>query len=110
MSTTSRIIRRARPVGESYTASVTCAVTEWRNHYRYASGASSAFSTLDWWLWQRVGRWLKKKPRASVVGMHAPPLHWPARRQRGMGRQENPTPDCDRARNASAPLAAAGQC
>jgi group II intron reverse transcriptase/maturase len=36
-------------------------VTGWRNYYRYATGASAAFSTLDWWLWQRLGRWLKRK-------------------------------------------------
>lgn len=38
----------------------------WRNYYRYAIGASRAFTGLDWWMRQRVGRWLQKKyPKAA---------------------------------------------
>lgn len=33
----------------------------WRNYYRYATGAYREFSRLDFWIWQRVGRWLKMK-------------------------------------------------
>jgi group II intron reverse transcriptase/maturase len=33
----------------------------WRNYYRYATWACRDFHKLDWWIWQRVGRWLKKK-------------------------------------------------
>ncbi|WCM26023.1 group II intron reverse transcriptase/maturase [Sphingomonas sp. QA11] len=33
----------------------------WRNYYRYATGAYRAFHQLDFWIWERVGRWLRKK-------------------------------------------------
>jgi len=33
----------------------------WRNYFRYATGAYRAFHQLDFWIWERVGRWLKKK-------------------------------------------------
>lgn len=39
----------------------------WRNYYRYAVGASRDFTGLDWWMRQRVGRWLRKKyPKATL--------------------------------------------
>lgn len=37
----------------------------WRNYYRYATGAYGEFHRLDYWIWQRVGRWLKKKHRKA---------------------------------------------
>ena len=55
-------------------------VTGWRNYYRYATGACDAFNTLDWWLWQRVGRWLKRKHK------HA---SWTRMRCRYTGRRGN---------------------
>ncbi len=33
----------------------------WRNYYQYATGAYREFNRLDFWIWQRVGRWLKRK-------------------------------------------------
>jgi len=33
----------------------------WRNYYRYATGAYREFHRLDFWIWERVGRWLKRK-------------------------------------------------
>lgn len=33
----------------------------WRNYYRYAIRAYREFSHLDYWIWQRVGRWLRRK-------------------------------------------------
>ena len=33
----------------------------WRNYYRYATGAYGAFHQLDFWIWERVGRWLRKR-------------------------------------------------
>lgn len=33
----------------------------WRNYYRYATGAYREFNRLDFWIWERVGRWLKRK-------------------------------------------------
>jgi len=33
----------------------------WRNYYQYATGAYRAFNHLDFWIWQRVGRWLMMK-------------------------------------------------
>lgn len=32
-----------------------------RNYYRYATQAWKDFNRLDHWIWQRVGRWLRKK-------------------------------------------------
>ena len=40
-------------------------ITGWRNYYRYATGACRDFNWLDWWMWQRVGRWLRKKHRKA---------------------------------------------
>ncbi|UGR49404.1 group II intron reverse transcriptase/maturase [Pseudomonas aeruginosa] len=41
-------------------------LTGWRNYYRYATWAGRDFSRLDWWIWQRVGRWLHKKYRKAT--------------------------------------------
>lgn len=35
----------------------------WRNYYRYATRAWRDFARLDRWIWERVGRWLRKKHR-----------------------------------------------
>jgi group II intron reverse transcriptase/maturase len=40
-------------------------VAGWRNYYQYAAGAASEFSHLDWWLWQRVQQWMKRKHKES---------------------------------------------
>lgn len=40
-------------------------LTGWRNYYRYATRAWRAFVHLDYWIWQRVGRWLRKKHRKA---------------------------------------------
>ena len=45
----------------------------WRNYYRYATGAYREFHRLDFWIWQRVGRWLRKKHRKAS---------WPMLRRR----------------------------
>lgn len=45
----------------------------WRNYYRYATGAYREFHRLDFWIWERVGRWLKRK--------HGDPT-WPMLRRR----------------------------
>jgi RNA-directed DNA polymerase len=37
----------------------------WRNYYRYATQACREFSRLDKWIWERVGRWLRKKHRKT---------------------------------------------
>ncbi|MCK1448803.1 group II intron reverse transcriptase/maturase [Bradyrhizobium sp. 48] len=36
-------------------------ITGWRNYYRYATWATRDFASLDWWLWERIGRWLHRK-------------------------------------------------
>lgn len=36
-------------------------ITGWRNYYRYVMGASREFKKLDWWLWWRIFRWMRKK-------------------------------------------------
>ncbi|NMG41902.1 group II intron reverse transcriptase/maturase [Chelativorans sp. ZYF759] len=33
----------------------------WRNYYRYAVRAYQDFTSLDWWIRQRIERWLKRK-------------------------------------------------
>ena len=45
----------------------------WRNYYRYATGAHRAFKHLDYWILQRVERWVRKKHRKAS---------WPALRYR----------------------------
>lgn len=37
----------------------------WRNYYRHAVGAMKEFATLDWWMWRRIFRWLRKKHRGT---------------------------------------------
>lgn len=37
----------------------------WRNYYRYATQACRDFHHLDKWIWERVGRWLRKKHRKA---------------------------------------------
>jgi len=37
----------------------------WRNYYRYATRACHEFAGLDWWLGQRIARWLRKKHRKT---------------------------------------------
>ncbi len=37
----------------------------WRNYYRYATWAYRDFVNLDYWIWQRIGRWLRKKYRTA---------------------------------------------
>jgi len=42
-------------------------IAGWRNYYRYATGASKVFTTLDYWCWERVRLWLKRKhPKSST--------------------------------------------
>ena len=48
-------------------------ISGWRNYYRYATGAYGRFNHLDFWIWQRVGRWLKVKHRNAT---------WPTLRRR----------------------------
>jgi RNA-directed DNA polymerase len=36
-------------------------IVGWRNYYRYAIRAYREFNHLDYWIWQRVGRWLRRK-------------------------------------------------
>ncbi len=45
-------------------------IAGWRNYYRYVTGASKDFAQLDWWLWHRLQRWLRKKhPHSSAQGI-----------------------------------------
>jgi hypothetical protein len=51
---------------DSLLASLNPLITGWRNYYQYAVGAYTEFAHLDWWLWDRVRRWAKKKhPRRT---------------------------------------------
>lgn len=36
-------------------------ITGWRTYYRHAMRACREFSKLDWWLYRRIKRWLRKK-------------------------------------------------
>jgi group II intron reverse transcriptase/maturase len=40
--------------------------TGWRNYYRYAGRAWREFAKLDWWMEQRVARWVRKKHRGTT--------------------------------------------
>ncbi len=55
---------RQTPMGETLAnliGELNPIITGWRNYFRYATGASGAFHSLDWWMRLRVGRWLRKK-------------------------------------------------
>lgn len=49
-STLATLIKKLNPV-----------LLGWRNYYRYATSAYREFNRLDFWIWERVGRWLKRK-------------------------------------------------
>jgi RNA-directed DNA polymerase len=60
---------RTCPTGESLTQLIrelNPIILGWRTYYRYATGASREFSKLDWWLSNRVWRWLRKKHRKAA--------------------------------------------
>jgi len=40
-------------------------ITGWRNYYRYATWACRDFASLDWWLRERIKRWVRKKHRKA---------------------------------------------
>lgn len=42
-------------------------IVGWRNYYRFAVGAWKEFMRLDWWLWQRVQIWLRKKHPKAIA-------------------------------------------
>ncbi|MCL8487029.1 MULTISPECIES: group II intron reverse transcriptase/maturase [Bradyrhizobium] len=57
------------PTGESLTQLIrelNPIILGWRTYYRHATGASREFSKLDWWLSNRVLRWLRKKHRKAA--------------------------------------------
>jgi group II intron reverse transcriptase/maturase len=56
------------PTGQSLAdliESLNPVITGWRNYYRYATWATRDFAGLDWWLWERIGRWLRRKHRKT---------------------------------------------
>ncbi|SDR44614.1 group II intron reverse transcriptase/maturase [Rhizobiales bacterium GAS113] len=57
---------RATPTGDSLAElieSLNPIITGWRNYYRYAARAWREFAKLDWWMEQRMARWVRKKHR-----------------------------------------------
>jgi len=64
-----KVMVREMPTGESLARVIGMLnplILGWRNYYRYATNAWKDFTRLDWWMTQRVGRWLRKKhPRAT---------------------------------------------
>ncbi|MGY4430927.1 RNA-directed DNA polymerase [Bradyrhizobium sp. F1.13.1] len=55
---------RATPTGQALADLIddlNPVITGWRNYYRYATWATRDFASLDWWLWERIGRWLHRK-------------------------------------------------
>ena len=56
------------PTGQSLAdliESLNPVITGWRNYYRYATWATRDFAGLDWWLWERIGRWMRRKHRKT---------------------------------------------
>lgn len=44
----------------------------WANFYRHCYGASRVFSRLDWYVWNRIWRWLRKKhPHSGARALYA---------------------------------------
>lgn len=60
---------KAMPTGKSLADlidSLNPVITGWRNYYRYATWATRDFAGLDWWLRERIGKWLRRKhPKAN---------------------------------------------
>lgn len=59
-----KVMVRETPTGRSLTSliyTLNPIITGWRNYYRYATWACREFAKLDWWMWQRIGRWLRRK-------------------------------------------------
>lgn len=64
-----KVMVKETPTGQSLAnliESLNPVITGWRNYYRYATWATRDFSGLDWWLWERIGRWLRKKYRKAT--------------------------------------------
>jgi hypothetical protein len=64
-----RVKVRGMPTGRPLTyllSSLNPIITGWRNYYRYATHATRDFHNLDWWMWGRVGRWLRKKHKGRT--------------------------------------------
>lgn len=60
---------RGTPTGRPLTyliGSLNPLITGWRNYYKYATWATRDFNSLDWWMRDRVGRWLRKKHRNTA--------------------------------------------
>ena len=71
-----KVMVKAVPTGcplAKVISSLNPVLTGWRNYYRYATWARREFHKLDLWIWQRVGRWLRKKHRKAP---------WPMLRRR----------------------------
>ncbi|WLE00854.1 group II intron reverse transcriptase/maturase (plasmid) [Agrobacterium leguminum] len=61
-----KVMVREFPTGESLSrliGKLNPLITGWRNYYRHAMGAYDDFVGLDWWLAQRIDRWMRKKYR-----------------------------------------------
>jgi group II intron reverse transcriptase/maturase len=55
------ILRRLNPI-----------LRGWGNFYRHCYGAHDVFSHVDWYVWDRIWRWLKKKhPKAGIRKLRA---------------------------------------
>ena len=61
-----KVIVRGMPTGRPLAyllGTLNPIITGWRNYYRYATNATRDFNSLDWWMWGRVRRWIRKKHR-----------------------------------------------
>lgn len=61
-----KVMVRETPTGRSVAhllGKLNPIITGWRNYYRYATNATRDFNSLDWWIWGRIGRWIRKKHR-----------------------------------------------
>ena len=55
----------------------------WANFYRHCYGASKVFSRLDWYVWNRIWRWLRKKhPKTGARRLYARYCRWASTRRR----------------------------
>jgi RNA-directed DNA polymerase len=56
----------------------------WANYYRYCTGAGRVFTSLDWYVNDRLWRWMRKKhPKATagaIARLRKPSLRQPSRR------------------------------
>ena len=74
----------------------------WANYYRYCAYAGRVFSSLDWYIRDRMWRWSRmKRPKAGVCDMRDRYCPVASARQGGSGRKGRSSNICSRGRTSA---------